>query len=174
MNVGPQVLQRSPFLHHLTRAKRRRAEGRTLLVGLTLTSMVDMFSLLVIFLLQTFSASPELIVSKNVVLPSANSSLEIRDAVSIVFSKEGVFLDQKLLGGIEEILKDPAPLTSALESNKNKWMNDHPKESFQGEITVQADKSLPSVQMSQLLAILPSQNFGSMQLAVIGGGSGVR
>jgi biopolymer transport protein ExbD len=171
--LGVRQLADAPFLHHLSRrARKRKGAKKNLIVGLTLTSMVDMFSLLVIFLLQTFSASPELLVGKGILLPSAVSAAEIKDALMIAISPDGVFLDQKRIGDLKPLLHDPAPLMSALEDHKNLWMRSHPAETFKGEITIQADRSTSSLVMSQFMSMLPSQNYGSMQLAVISGGVG--
>ena len=65
MVIGSQTLQPGTFVRHLlSREHRKAARGRNLIIGLMLTSMVDMFSLLVIFLLQVFSTSPELLWSQ--------------------------------------------------------------------------------------------------------------
>ena len=86
-----------------------------MIAGLTLTSMVDMFSLLVIFLLQTFSTSPELVmVSKGVSLPAAITGRELDDAPVLAISNEEVYLDQKLLGKTNQLLANPEPLMNKL------------------------------------------------------------
>jgi len=171
--VGSQTLGPGSFTHHLaSRAHRKAKRRKTIIVGLTLTSMVDMFSLLVIFLLQAFSASPELLVSRGVTLPSAVTGLEIKDAPVLSLTTEGVFLDQKRIGATDELLRHPAPLMDGLEAQRTLWQKTHPGEKFRGEINLQAHKDLPSVIVSQFMAMLPSQAYGSIQLAVIAGGGG--
>jgi hypothetical protein len=57
--VGVERLQVGHFQKHLIAREHRKSKARrTGAASLMLTSMVDMFSLLVIFLLQTFSSSP--------------------------------------------------------------------------------------------------------------------
>jgi biopolymer transport protein ExbD len=77
--LGAQSLAVGTFQQHLLKRKQKRqSRKRGLIAGLTLTSMVDMFSLLVIFLLQTFSTSPELVmVTKGVTLPVASTAREL-------------------------------------------------------------------------------------------------
>jgi len=143
-----------------------------MLIGLTLTSMVDMFSLLVIFLLQTFSASPELLViQKDVNLPTAMTGREIKDAPVLAISQAGVYLDQKRIGDIDDLLLKPEPLMEKLSDLRTQWQKSHPKEKFPGQINLQAHRELPSTAVSQFMAMLPSQAFGSIQLAVISGGT---
>src|ERR1700689_3266252 len=100
MSLKSKTLKVGTFQRHLLkRSQKRKARKRMMIAGLTLTSMVDMFSLLVIFLLQAFSASPELLmVTKGVTLPAATTGRELEDAPVLAISSEEVFLDQKRLG----------------------------------------------------------------------------
>jgi len=171
--VGCHQLRPATFHRHLVERRHKKAGRRkALLVGLTLTSMVDMFSLLVIFLLQSFSASPELLVTKGVALPTAKTGHEIKDAPMLSLSSEGVFLDQKRVGALAPLLKDPEPLMDKLDALRTQWMKAHPKETFRGEINVQAHRDLPSSTVAMFMGMLPSQNFGSIQLAILSGDRG--
>ena len=135
-----------------------------------LTSMVDMFSLLVIFLLQTFSTSPELVmVSKGVALPISTSQQEIKDAPVLSISGEGVIIDQKRVGSIEEILRNPEPLMDQLEKLRSIWQKSNPGQAFKGELNLQAHSELSSTVISQIMGMLPSQAYGSVQLAIVSG-----
>src|SRR3954468_2391666 len=65
---------------------------------LNLTSMVDMLTILVVFLLQTFSASGELLtVSKNITLPEALNFRDLEQAPIIAVSKDSVTLDGRMV-----------------------------------------------------------------------------
>lgn len=159
------------FNHHLISRAHRKASGRKMMVlSLVLTPMVDMFSLLVIFLLQAFSASPELIVvQKGLSLPNAVTGREIRDAPILAVSADGVFLDQIPFGKPEKVIQNPQPLMEKLEKLRTVWIKTHPQQKFPGEITFQADKEISSVTVAQLMGVLPSQSYGVIQLAVMAG-----
>ncbi len=170
--LGAQTLNVGTFQKHLlkrtqTKAKRRRA----LIAGLTLTSMVDMFSLLVIFLLQTFSTSPELImVTKGVELPIASRANEFEDAPVLSLSAQEVHLDQKLVGETKALIADPTPLMKKLSELRELWQTSHPNEKFSGRISLQADRGLSSPLVSQFMGLLPTQAYSTIQLAVISAG----
>jgi biopolymer transport protein ExbD len=170
--ISAQKLRPTTFSRHLTHRKQKKASRKRLvLASLTLTSMVDMFSLLVIFLLQAFSASPELLViAKGVTLPHAASAREIKDAPLLTIAADGIHLDQKLVGATEQILKNPEPLMTKLAELRELWQRTHPNEKFKGEINLQASKEVSSVIVSQVMGMLPSQAYGSIQLAVISAG----
>lgn len=171
MSLVANTLKPGVFEHHLVGRGKSRRGKRGMLSALMLTPMVDMFSLLVIFLLQAFSTSPELLVMmKGVTLPNAITGKEIKDAPVIAVAPTGIYLDQKEVGATEAVLKDPTELLKRLHDLRKLWLKGHAGEAFPGEITLQAHKEIPSTTISQLMAILPSAHYGSIQLAVIAGG----
>ncbi len=173
MQVGSQAIVPKTFQKHLVaRAYAKRKTRKSILLALSLTSMVDMFSLLVIFLLQTFSTSPEmLMVSKEVRLPTAQSGREIVDAPVLAVTKEGVFLDQKLVGEVDEVLQNPDSFMDRLKSLRELWQKTHPDQKFKGEMNFQAHREISSVVVAKLMGMLPSQNYDSIQLIVTSGGN---
>jgi biopolymer transport protein ExbD len=173
MSVGVHQLAPGTFNRHLMARAYKKSKGkRLLLISLSLTAMVDMFSLLVIFLLQSFASSPELlIVTKGVILPSARSGLEIKDAPLISIAQDGIYLDQVRVGETAQVLREPKALLAQLESLREKWLKSHPGQVFKGEINLQAHREIPSTTVSQLMGLLPSQNYSSIQLAVVSGGN---
>jgi biopolymer transport protein ExbD len=171
MSLVANTLKPGVFEHHLVGRGKGRKGKRNMLSGLMLTPMVDMFSLLVIFLLQAFSTSPELLVLiKGVTLPSASTGKEIKDAPVLAVATDGIYLDQKKIGTPEEVLKNPTELLAKLGELRKLWLRGNAGEAFPGDITLQAHKEIPSTTIAQLMAILPSAHYGSIQLAVISGG----
>ena len=171
--IGAQTLKVKTFNRHLiTRALKASFAKRSVIGALMLTSMVDMFSLLVIFLLQSFATSPELVmVTKNMVLPQARQLQETKDAPVLSIGVDEITLDQKLIGKTQELLRDPEPLLGRLATLREQWQRTHPNEEFKGEINIQAHKDLSSHIISQFLAHLPSQAYSSAQLIVVAGGA---
>jgi hypothetical protein len=164
--LGPRTFHR----HLVLREEKKKARKKALVLSLMLTPFVDAFSMLVIFLLQTFSAQPELaVIAKNVTLPSAATGRELTDAPILSISPDEVFLDQKTIGSVPALLKNPTPLMERLGELREKWMKAHPKETFKGEITLQAHQAISSSVVSQFMSMLPSQHYGLIQLAVTSG-----
>ncbi len=168
-----QQLKVNSFDHHLQfRVKNKKKLRRVLVAGLTLTSMVDMFSLLVIFLLQSFSNSPEVVnLQKGITLPSAVSTAAVVDAPVLAISADEVILDQKLMGTTLNLLKSPQTLLTELQNLRKVWQSSHPKEVFSGDVHLQADRGLSASLISQFMGILISQGYSSIHLAVVTGHS---
>jgi biopolymer transport protein ExbD len=173
MQVGSQAIVPGTFQKHLiARQYARKKAKRSILLALSLTSMVDMFSLLVIFLLQTFSTSPEmLMVSKEVRLPTAQSGREIVDAPVLSVTKEGVFLDQKLVGQVDQVLQNPDSFMDRLKNLRELWQKTHPDQKFKGDMNFQAHREISSVVVAKIMGMLPTQNYDSIHLIVTSGGN---
>ncbi len=157
------------FEKHLVNRKRKKhwgikAAGFTLM----LTSMVDMFSMLVVFLLQTFSSSPEILVTKGVELPNSITPSQVREAPVLAISSDGnLYLDQDIVGKTEDIAKKPNGLLKKLNVIKKNWAKSHTSP-FTGEINLQADKEIKSTVVAQIMGILTNSQFQSIELAVVG------
>jgi biopolymer transport protein ExbD len=170
--IGSKTYQLGTFNKHFVSASNRKKKTKRVIVaGLMLTSMVDMFSLLVIFLLQSFSNSPQVTINKGVALPVAISGSMTTDAPVISISADDIMLDNKMIGSTITLLKTPQPLITELQNIKNIWVKSHQKEAFSGEIHLQADKGLSAPLVSEVMSMLISQGYSSIQLAVVSGGA---
>jgi len=116
---------------------------------LNLTSMVDMLTILVVFLLQTFSASGELLtVQKNIALPEASNFKDLEAAPIIAVSKDSVTLDGRMVANAEQLNAENTAdwkipdLHDQLVTLKNNYKLLHPSENFAGMVIVQADKGV--------------------------------
>ena len=158
--------------HLIFRRQQKNYKSKGLIIVLMLTSMVDMFSMLVCFMLQTFSSSPEVLITKGIELPSSFTPSMIKEAPLISIAQDGVYLDQKLVGELREVIRKPNLLTRPLIKMRRAWAKDHQGQAFPGEINLQADKDMSSALISQIMGIVTAQRYGSIQLAVASDGGG--
>jgi|GEM_PF-1450927 len=169
MILNHSMVAADAFEKHLVNRKRKKnwtlkAAGFTLM----LTSMVDMFSMLVVFLLQTFSSSPEILLTKGVELPNSVTPSMVREAPVLAISSDGnIYLDQMLVGLTKDISKKPNELLKKLNKIKSSWSKSHTSP-FTGEINLQADREIQSTVVAQIMGILTSSQFQSIELAVVG------
>jgi len=86
--------------------KRRSGGRKTVYASLFLTSMVDMFAILVIFLLQSFSSQGEIIVlPSGVELPRAVNTGQLERNPSIVIGQDQLLFEGKEIAKTAEIEK---------------------------------------------------------------------
>lgn len=169
MSFGSASVNNDLFSHHLNkRLKRKSKAKKNLAISLLLTPLVDMFSLLVIFLLQFFSSSPDLLITQGVVLPKAISGLEVQQVPVVSITLNEVYLERKKLATLDEVIKSPEILGEALAAVRTDWMKLHKTEKFLGQVNLEAHEELKSTVISQFMAILAAQHYGSIQLLSYG------
>jgi len=150
---------------------------------LNLTSMVDMLTILVVFLLQTFSASGELLtVSKNITLPEATNYRDLEVAPIISISRDAVTLNGDPKADSGELSRENTvdwkipQLHDDLVVLKNNFKLLHPNpEDWKGIVIVQADKQVDfkvvkKVMYTCAVAGYMNVNFAVQQRAKVGGG----
>ncbi len=170
MILNHSLVAADAFEKHLINRKRKVAWGKKAAAfALMLTSMVDMFSMLVVFLLQTFSSSPEILITKGVSLPNSMTPSIVKEAPVLAISKDGnLYLDQVLVGETKNVARRPEKLLKKLNKIKSAWAESHAGQPFPGEINMQADRDVSSTVVSQIMGILTGGQFQSIQLAVVG------
>jgi biopolymer transport protein ExbD len=170
MSLGMRTLDTGNFERVLlNRNQVSNKKKKNLQATLMLTSMVDMFSMLVCFMLLTFSSAPEILVNKAVTLPDSITGKEVKEAPVLSLNADELFLDQQLIGKTAVVLKKPGNLVKKLIALRKSWAKANPGQAFAGEINVQADKDVSSVVISQLMGIVSGQHYSAIQLAVLGG-----
>jgi biopolymer transport protein ExbD len=144
---------------------------------LNLTSMVDMLTILTVFLLMTFSASGELLqVQKNIVLPEAQNWKDLESAPIIAVSKDSVTLDGHMVADATVLNQENTAdwkiveLHDTLVTLRNNYKLLHPSEDWKGMVIVQADKGvdfkvIKKVMYSCSIAGYQNVNFAVQQKA---------
>ena len=87
---------------------KRRSNKRSVTAILSLTAMVDMFTVLAIFLLQNYNSTGEIIyIPKEVILPKAQEVKELKPAMVVTISSKEVLIDRTRVATFQEV-KDAA------------------------------------------------------------------
>jgi biopolymer transport protein ExbD len=142
-----KVLGRSIALKSAQKHMQARA-SRQAYASLNLTAMVDMFTILVIFLLANFSATGEvLFMSKDIQLPKAQVTSELQRAPVVSISKASVSLEGEEVADTEEVqrpeMSDVTDLTLRLKELRRMQQMLRPGATFDGKIVMQCDEGIP-------------------------------
>ena len=77
---------------------------RKVVAALSLTAMVDMFTVLVVFLLQNYATTGEVLeIDKSVVLPTAESVKDLKPANVVMISSDRIMLNNEFISDYESI-----------------------------------------------------------------------
>lgn len=141
-------------------------EKRIIAVSLSLTSMVDMFAILVIFLLSSSSSVTQWIeISHKIDLPKAKFSDEPKKAAALHISETGIYGDDnKLLVPLAQVGR-----TSSAGSipQVQAWLSRRPKSDKKvGYVTIVAHHQIPFGVIKRVIATCQDAGFQNVNLAV--------
>ncbi|MEQ1877258.1 MAG: biopolymer transporter ExbD [Bdellovibrionia bacterium] len=84
--------------------KAGKKHGRKVVANLSLTAMVDMFTVLTVFLLQNYNATGQVIhIPKEVVLPKASEVKELAPARVVTISSKELLIDDKKITDFQTV-----------------------------------------------------------------------
>lgn len=148
-----------------------------------ITSMVDMFVILLVFLLKSYSTSPVNITPKEGLnLPESTASADPVDVVKLIVSQDAVFVENKKIVDLKKgqfgssdldagDQKFVRPLFEALDEHA-KHAKDISKVNdafeFDGKILLQADRDLPYEALQRVMYTSMLAGYSDIKLAVAG------
>jgi biopolymer transport protein ExbD len=139
---------------------------------MNLTSLMDVFTILVFFLLVN-SGSVELVEApKDVSLPESREESKPRETVVISVSPEDVMVQGKLVARVADIMEDKQntmdPLVSRLADLKESVIGPNTMAVAESlEVTILADKSVPFVVVRKIMSVCTGEGYENVSLAVI-------
>lgn len=141
-------------------APQSEKKKRNIVSDLLLTALIDAFSILVIFLLMSFSSTGEILyMGKGMELPKAmkGETLERNPVVKIDEGK--IYLEEK-----EVTAND---LVAALLELRKKITESRPGEEFPGILTIQGDRRLKYEQLNSIVLASSQAGFSDIKFAVV-------
>ncbi len=165
----------------------RRGGGRNIVAMLSLTAMVDMFTVLVVFLLQNYNVTGSVIeVDDAVELPKASEVRELKPAHVVVVGKENILLDSEIIAKFADVREQQewniVPLYTKLQAafkadkeksaipglNQVKETIDQAKVGGDAEseeylrVSLQADKNIDVLTIKKVMSTI--QNAGATEI----------
>ncbi len=166
-----KVLGRSIALKTAQKALQARA-SRMAYVTLNLTAMVDMFTLLVIFLLANFSSTGEvLFISKDIVIPKAEKAAELERAPVISVSARRIALEGREVMSTDEALRDDVStlteLTAQLQDIRRADELLHPGGNFKGTMILHCDEGISFAVVRKVMYSAAEAGYVDINYAVL-------
>jgi biopolymer transport protein TolR len=155
------------------RLKRNRKPGhRGGFHGLSgLIPMIDMLTILVVYLLVHAADYEILPNTKSIQIPQSISETKPRDTVTVLITKEALFVNGAEIATVADVRARQAavidPLRRALGAEAQKRVLKDKDDPTSHEVTVLADKDLPYSFLKKILATCTAAEYGKVSLAVI-------
>ena len=154
-----------------SRSKRHITDPGKLKINLN--AMMDMFTIILLFLLKVYSTEGHLVnPSEDLTLP--NSSIEKVSEVSLdlAISKDWLLLNDKPVMRVQDLLASDQIIIPALQNELQKYadgaekMQERYGRRFSGSITIQGDKELPYRALVKVMATCGRSKYPNMRFLV--------
>jgi len=155
-----------------TRRIKRMGRNRLKITKMNLTSLMDVFTILVFFLLVNSGSVEVMEAPKDVKLPESRIESKPRETVVISISAEEVLVQGKLVAFVEDILNDKAnavvPINARLAELKESVIGINTKNvAASQEVTILADRSVPFTVVKTIMSTCTAEGYENVSLAVI-------
>ncbi len=154
-----------------SRRIKRMKRNRVKIGKMNLTSLMDVFTILVFFLLVNSGSVEILDAPKEVTLPESRVESKPRETVVVFISPEEVLVQGKLVARVEDIVNGEEgvldPIHARLADLKENIIGTSTLTvAASQEVTILADKSVPFMVVKTVMSTCTSQGYENVSLAV--------
>ena len=155
-----------------SRRIKRMSRNRVKITKMNLTSLMDVFTILVFFLLVNSGSVEVVEAPKDVTLPESVVESKPRETVVISISADEVLVQGKLVAFVDDILSDKAgavdPINARLADLKESVIGINTKTvAGSQEVTILADRSVPFTVVKTIMSTCTAEGYENVSLAVI-------
>lgn len=155
-----------------SRRMRRMSRNRRPLATLSLTSLMDVFTILVFFLLVNSASTEVLTTPKQLELPASVVEEKPRETVVIFVSPTEVTVQGELVAMVADIMAAEGQNVSAIgtrlsEVSESRLGTSTRAAARSREVTILADKTVPFNVVKKVMSTCTSEGFERISLAVI-------
>ena len=154
------------------RMDQRHKRSKKATVALNLVSLMDIFTILVFFLLVNSSDVEVLPNTKDIQLPESIAEEKAKETVVIVISDVDIIVQGTPVAKVAEVLartgNDIPQLRQALLSQNDRVLRKEAQDDIAGrEVTIMADKDIPYRLLKKVMATCTESEYGQISLAVL-------
>ena len=155
-----------------SRRIRRMGRNKRKVTGLNLTSLMDVFTILVFFLLFHASSSEVMEAPKQIKLPDSVVETKPRETVVIMVSPEVVLVQGEAVVSTTELLENRietvSEITERLKQLERNIIGISTKAIVESkEVTILADKTIPFRALKKIMSTCTGSGYGRISLAVL-------
>jgi biopolymer transport protein ExbD len=139
--------------------------------SLNLVSLMDIFTILVFFLLVNSSEVEVLPNARDVQLPESIAETRARESVVVLVTDTEILVQGRVVGRIDDILASDELVIPALKAElvaqADRSLLDDADAAARREVTIMGDKEIPYHLLRRVMATCTDANYGQLSLAVL-------
>ena len=152
----------------MERHHQRHKRGATL----NLVSLMDIFTILVFFLLVNSGDVQTLPNAKELALPQSIAEQRARETVVVVVTEHDLLVQGRVVASVPEIMARQEliipELSAALRSQTERTLRQDARDDIAGrEVTIMGDKEIPYRLLKRIMATCTDAEYGRLSLAVM-------
>jgi len=152
------------------RAKRitkHHRRGQNRIASLNMVSLMDIFTILVFFLLVTSSESEILPSPKAVQLPQSSAEKYPVQTLVIMVNKDDIRINDKPIAIVTDVLNSPGSTIPELKEALLFYQSDKSELQNKKAITIMGDREIPYQLLKKIMLTCATNKFGNISLAVV-------
>jgi biopolymer transport protein ExbD len=147
----------------------RKARNQSL-VDMNLVSLIDIFTILIFFLLSNSTEVEALPSSKSVRLPESVAEKSPKDTVVVVVSSDEILVQGRKVASVPEVMASKGdliePLKAELELQARKTLVRQDQAPENQPVTIMGDKSIPYQLLRKVMVTCARANYSEVSFAV--------
>ncbi len=153
------------------RMEKRHERGKKL-GSLNLVSLMDIFTILVFFLLVNSSDVQTLPNAKDIQLPQSIAEQKAKETVVILIGEEDILVQGTAIAKVADVMRrkgnDIPELRQALMAQSDRVLRREAQDDIAGrEVTIMGDKDIPYRLLKKVMATCTESDYGQISLAVL-------
>jgi biopolymer transport protein ExbD len=153
------------------RMEKRHDRGKKL-GALNLVSLMDIFTILVFFLLVNSSDVQTLPNAKDIQLPQSIAEEKAKETVVILIGEEDILVQGTAIAKVADVMRrkgnDIPELRQALMAQSDRVLRREAQDDIAGrEVTIMGDKDIPYRLLKKVMATCTESDYGQISLAVL-------
>lgn len=132
-----------------------------------MVALMDIFTILVFFLLVNSTDVQEISAPRSVELPESLADRSPRNAPTVLITTSEVHVDGRVVAQVAPLLSGDAAVTEALQQALTAGRGAAEDTADLGEITIFGDRAIPYQVLKKVMAICADTGFGRISLAVL-------
>ncbi|MFZ2648912.1 MAG: biopolymer transporter ExbD [Burkholderiaceae bacterium] len=160
-------MKQSPLQKRAERRDRNKSG-----LDMNLVSLIDIFTILIFFLLSSASGVEILPSSKAVKLPESTAEKSPRETVIVIVNGSDIVVEGRRIASVADVLRNDGDLIAALKSELDlqagRQVIRKENEAISKAVTIMGDKDIPYRLLRKVMVTAARANFSDVSFAVVG------
>lgn len=142
-------------------------------MALQLTSLLDMFTIILVFLMQSFQAEDkDFVLHSGLQLPQSNAQNPFKTAVNLAITNKAIIIEGKEVyqlqkgAKVQDADKEAGNLEAVADAVKNAWGIKKKESGEEDIVVIQADKQVPYRTIHMVMRSAAHSGFFRFRLAI--------